>query len=305
MNCAFLVALIVLIAPCFALQEKFVPTENGVLFCQTEGSGKPLIIIHGGAGYLTQDYLLPHMEALGKKYWITLYDQRGLGKSTGEITSDQINLKTYVDDIESIRKSLGVNKISLMGHSFGGLLAMLYAGSYPESTDRLILTNSMVVTNDDIGAFFAELSKRVSPFQKEIDALEKSPKFLAGDPKIVREVSKLYFQTYLHNPALIDKLNLWKTQKENVNGAKVWGIFKADLFMKPFDFLAELRTIQCPTLVIHGADDVIPLISSEHIHNAIPNSSLVEIEQCGHFPFVEQPEVFFKAVEDFLDKAAH
>ena len=99
------------------MQEKFIPTEKAELFCKVAGSGKPLIVIHGGAGFLTHDYLLPHLERLSENNLVVFYDQRGLGKSTGELTAESINLKSYVDDIEAIRKSLGAPKVSLLGHS--------------------------------------------------------------------------------------------------------------------------------------------------------------------------------------------
>lgn len=297
-----IVAISLTFSNCFAgiSQEKFVPAENADLFCKMMGSGKPLIVLHGGAGYLTHEYLLPHLEPLSQDNLVVFYDQRGLGKSTGELTTEQINLKTYVNDIESIRKFLGVKKVSLLGHSWGGLLAMHYALSYPESVDRIILTNSMVASSNDVGLFFAELSKRIAPYQNEIKELESGELFQEGNPETVAHVSELYFQTYMYNPENVKKIKLWKSQKENLNGAKVWEIFKNQVFMQPFDILSEIKMIKCPTLIIHGNEDVLPLASSEHIHDAIGTSELVKIDQCGHFPFVEQPESFFKAIETFL-----
>lgn len=101
-------------------------------------------------------------------------------------------------------------------------------------------------------------------------------------------------------PENVKKLSQCKTRQENINGAKVWDIFKNQIFMRSFDILAEMKMIKCPTLIIHGNEDVIPLISSEHIHEAIDASELVSLEQCGHFPFVEQPESFFNAIHSFL-----
>lgn len=297
-----LVALSFTFSNCVAsvVQEKFISVENAELFCKMMGSGKPLIVLHGGAGYLTHDYLLPHLEYLAKNNLLIFYDQRGLGKSTGELTPEQINLKTYVNDIESIRKILGAKRVSLIGHSFGGLLAMNYALSCPDSVDRIILSNSMIASSCDLGLFFSELTKRIAPYQSEIQELESSALFQKGDPETVAHVCKLYFQTYMYNPENVRKLNLCKTQKENVKGAKVWEIFKNQIFMQPFDILSKIKMIRCPTLIIHGNEDAIPLVSSEHIHDAINSSELVKIEQCGHFPFVEQPALFFKAIDNFL-----
>ncbi len=293
-------AISLLCFPCNA-EEKWISVENAELFCKTMGSGKPLIVVHGGAGYLTHEYLLPHLTPLSENNLVIFYDQRGLGKSTGELSLQQNNLKLYVDDIESLRKSLGVDKVSLLGHSWGGLLAMHYALSYPGSVDRIILTNSMVADAQDLGLFFGELTKRVAPYQAEINELEAGTPFKNGETKPVARVSQLYFQTYMYNPENIKKIKLCKTQDENIRGAKVWEIFKSQIFMQPYNILTDIENIKCPTLIIHGNEDVMPLASNEHIHDAITSSELLRIEQCGHFPFVEQPETFFKAVRAFLN----
>ena len=158
----------------------------------------------------------------------------------------------------------------------------------------------MVADSNDLGLFFTELTNRTVPYQKEIQELESGALFQEGDPKTVAHVNRLYFQTYMPHPENIEKLNLCKTKQENMNGAKVWEIFKSDIFMQPYNLLSELKAIKCPTLIIHGNEDVMPLISSEHIHEAIRSSELVRIEDCGHFPFVEKPEAFFKAIDSFL-----
>ncbi len=131
--------------------EKFVQAGGTELFCREIGTGNPLIILHGGVGFLTQDYLLPHMTPLAKSHRVVFYDQRGLGRSTCDINPEQINLKTYIEDIEAIRRSLGVKKVSILGHSWGGFLGLQYVLAHPESVDKLILLSSMPGSSDDLG----------------------------------------------------------------------------------------------------------------------------------------------------------
>lgn len=281
-------------------QEKFVSVPKAELYCRMMGKGDPIIVIHGGAGYMTHDGLLPHMACLAAHNLVIFYDQRTLGLSTGEPTLEQINLKTYVEDIEAIRQSLGVDKVTILGHSFGSLLGMQYALSYPEAVDKLILLNSMPGSLDDVTLFLTEIGKRFAPIQQEIHGIENSNAYLAGDPEAHEKYLRKVFQTYMYNPNLINQLNLHKSQKTNLNGLKVWEIFKESCFMKPYSFFSDLQNLRCQTLLIHGDTDPIPFETAEHLHQAIPQSKLVKLEKCGHFSYVEQPDMLFKTIQEFL-----
>ncbi len=283
-------------------EEHYFDAPGAKIFCEIEGSGTPILVLHGGAGFLTHDYLRPHFDQLAKDNRIIYYDQRGIGKSGGELSPEQINIQTYLEDIETIRRTLGVRKIILLGHSWGSFLALHYAMVYPDCVDKLILTSSMPASSEDLYPFFAELSKRLSPYKEILDAIESTDAFKSGDPGIVAKKQSLVFQTYMYLPKDIEKVNLWISQEANQKGQKVWDIFRETIFMKPFNFYAQLKEISCPTLIIHGADDVIPIESAEKIHNSIPNSRLVIIKECGHFPFVEQPGQHFDSINEFLQK---
>lgn len=294
-----LTAAALLLQPIDAI-EAYIKTEGASLYTQTMGKGSPLIILHGGAGYITHDYLLPHMQRLAKNNLIVLYDQRALGKSTGDPIPEQINLNTYIQDLDAIRASLGVNKVSLLGHSFGSFLALHYAITHPESVDKLILASSMPISTPDLGLFLTEYAKRVAPCANELQKIESSEAYLSGDPETAQNYLKIVYQTYLYDPENIHKLNLFKSQKEVLNGFKVWNIFKEQVFLQPYDMTDQLKKLQNKTLIVHGDVDIIPFAVAEHIKDALPSSTLIKIQNSGHFPFVEQPEPFFKAIEEFL-----
>lgn len=101
----------------------FIKTNDAQIFCRVFGKGEPIIVVHGGPG-LSQDYLLPQMAKLAQTNLVIFYDQRGCGLSTGAINEDSIQIKTFVDDLEAIRKSFGYKKVTVLGHSWGGFLAM-------------------------------------------------------------------------------------------------------------------------------------------------------------------------------------
>ena len=108
-------------------RQGFVTINGGSLYYQKFGSGIPIIVVHGGPG-LDQGYLQPQLLQLASDYELIFYDQRGSGKSLDtKINEKYITLPQFIEDLEALRNYLGFNKFILMGHSWGGFLAMQYA----------------------------------------------------------------------------------------------------------------------------------------------------------------------------------
>ncbi|PKP46294.1 MAG: hypothetical protein CVT95_07200, partial [Bacteroidetes bacterium HGW-Bacteroidetes-12] len=102
------------------------------------GTGEPILVLHGGPG-LFSDYLISSFEGLAEGYQFIFYDQRGSGKTDFPKDTASISIDNFVEDIEAIRKHLKIDKITLSGHSWGGLLALFYAKKYPDNLNKLIL----------------------------------------------------------------------------------------------------------------------------------------------------------------------
>ena len=116
---------------------------NGTeLYVKTMGSGESIIVIHGGP-VLEHGYLLPHLEPLSRDYRLIFFDQRLSGRSSAELDSTEVRMENFVEDIEAVRSYFGLERVHVMGHSWGGLLAMKYALEYPERLNSLVLLNSM------------------------------------------------------------------------------------------------------------------------------------------------------------------
>lgn len=282
------------------LIETRVDVGEASLFCRIYGKGKPLIVIHGGPG-LSQDYLLPELANLSENYTVIFYDQRACGKSTGKIDADSITIENYIDDLDAIRKYFGFNKISILGHSWGGFLAMKYAITHPESVEGLILSNSMSASDKELSLFIDEWVRRTAPFQKEIQEIETSKEFLAGNPDVIEKYHKLIYSTYCYDPANVDLLNLRLSSTAAINGSKVCQIFLETVFVQPFDLHKELSNLDIPTLVMHGDFDPVPVCSAENLHRSISGSKYILMEKCGHFPFVENGQTFFRHLNEFLE----
>lgn len=281
------------------VKETFIDSKNAKLFCRTMGKGKPLIILHGGPG-LTQDYLLPQMVKLAESNFIIFYDQRGCGKSIGEINADTINIETFVSEIEAIRQAFHFDKISVLGHSWGGFLAMHYAISHPEHVDRLILANSMPASSEGLALFVSEWMKRTAPYQEELAAIHETKGFQEGDTDTIERLHRIIFRTYCYVPEKAHELSLRMTPLASVNGAKVYEMIRQNVFEKSFDLLPNLKNLNIWTLVIHGDFDPIPPVTAQSIHENIKNSKYIIMKDCGHFPYVEKPDEFFNEIREFL-----
>lgn len=282
-------------------KEGFVESKNSKLFYKTAGQGNPLIVIHGGPG-LSMDYLLPQMSELAKTNFVIFYDQRGCGRSTGEISSDAINIETFVSDIEVIRKAFHLEKVSILGHSWGGFLGMQYALTHPDRMHKLILSNTMPASSSDFALFRQQWATRMEPYQSKIAALQADPGFEKGEPSIVEEFHRTIFRTYCHNPEKVSLLKVRMSQVACVNGAKIYELFRQNVWSKSFDLHSRLKNLKVDTLILHGDYDSIPPIAAQNIHKSIPRSKYALLKDCGHFPYVEDPETYFKLINEFNEK---
>lgn len=282
------------------VKETVIQVQDAKLFCRTIGKGQPLIVIHGGPG-LSQDYLLPQMYKHAENHFVIFYDQRGCGQSTGEISPETMTLKMFIDDLESIRKEFKLDKISILGHSWGGFLAMEYAISHPERVEKLILSNTIPASSEEFSLFVQEWIKRTTPFQKELEEIHHTQGFLDGDPNVMEHLHRLIFRTYVYQPEKAELLSLRMTKTASVNGAKVYENIRKNVFEKPFNLHSSLKTLHVPTLVIHGDHDIVPSITAQKIHESIPHSEFVLMHNCGHFPYVEDPVIYFHHLKKFLE----
>lgn len=280
-------------------KEIFVGVNGAQIFCRVMGNGNPIIVIHGGPG-LSQDYLLPHMATLAESNLVIFYDQRGCGLSTGEVNADSIRIEVFLDDLESIRKTFGFKKITVLGHSWGGFLAMQYALTYPEAVEKLILMNTMPASHEGWSLFHKEQLQRLAPYQHELKAIRESKNFMQGDPVTIESYYRMIYRTYCYNPENADLINLQKSPKASYNGWKIYEIFHQNVISRPFNFHDQLKQLNIPAIIVHGDVDPIPSLTAVKINESISDSKYFLIENCGHFPYVEAPDVLFKNLNDFL-----
>ena len=294
--------LLLLSAITLSAEPTFVETDRAKLFCTVEGKGSPIIVLHGGPG-LSQDYLLPQMNKLAENHLVIFYDQRGSGKSEGGQNEALMQLSVFIEDIEAIRKNFGLEKVSILGHSWGGFLAMNYAIAYPEAIGKLILLNSMPSTSEDLELFLQEWTRRMTPHMDELNQIQNSKEFAAGDPDTMANYLQIIFRTYCALKESADVLQLQASPEANRKWIKTSEHFSQTLFAMPFNLDPDLKELSCKTLIVHSDRDPIPLSTAKHLSKVIPSSQLVVLKDCGHFPYVEKPEELFPILETFLNSS--
>jgi len=283
-------------------KQDYIEISGGRIYYQTFGvsSNIPIILLHGGPG-LDQSYLLPQMLELASKNELITYDQRGSGKSqVTELDKETINMNQFVQDLEDLRKHLGCQKFILMGHSWGGILAIHYAITYPEHLHSLVILNSAPATSQGFKAFAEEYSKRTTPLKEKLDAIQNSSEFQKRDPGAIEKFFRTIFSVYVYNPDDVNKLTLKFTRESAMSGLKVSDIFMRSFFAQGYDLRPELHKLNIPTLIVHGDNDIIPVWTAMEIRDAIPGAKLEILEDTGHFPYIERPNEFFVIIKDFL-----
>ncbi len=269
------------------------------LFWRADGpeGAPPVLLLHGGPG-AHHDYLYPQMLALADTYRVITYDQRGGGRSKTDDPTP-ITWQTHVEDLQRIVMEFALIPPTIVGYSWGALLAMLYAiASTRDDTmaapARLVLISPAPITRAWRTEFETTLAER-----------GRSGRILAMREALaasgLRETDAVAYRQrgfelsvagYFADPARATALTPFR-----VTGRVQQSVWAS---LEDFDLRDALRAVHCPTLVIHGRQDPIPLESAEAVATAL-SAQLVVLDDCGHVPYVEQPEALFAAIRTFLD----
>lgn len=279
-------------------EEGFIPIENGKIYYRAVGSGEPIFILHGAPG-LDHTYLRPGMDALSEDHRLIYFDQRGTGKSTCDLNCESINMDAFVEDLESLRKAFNCRKMTLLAHSWGGLIALEYALKYPDKTKALLLMHSAPLSTKAMERFYENLALRLRPISDQLADIEASEEFKMRNPKLINRYFQMIFQKYFWDEKNSNLLNIDLSEETASNYFIVSTLIDSD-YLGEFDIYDQVAKITTPTLIIHGDSDPIPEKYATEIHQAIKDSEFLLIARCGHFPFIEQPFALFRKINDFL-----
>lgn len=279
---------------------------NGVdHFYKIAGKGEPFIMLHGGPG-MYHDELFPFFLDFAKSNKVIFYDQRGNGKSTlKKIDSTTFTVELMVEDLEGLRKEFGIDKLNIIGHSWGGLLGMYYASKYPDNVNRLILVDAAPVNTDLLIKCYKNQMSMFKPEELEqLQKLYQSEDYLAGNPDVLNEAMRISEGVVFSNKDMID--DYMKVASFNETTAKN-AVLLNELATKMklnIHVQDRLSNINCPTLIINGKDDFIVEEAYRLTNQLIPDSEIVLIEGAGHYPFIENNKDFFNELNNFIKNTA-
>jgi len=257
----------------------------------------PILLLHGGpaAGH---EYLLPQMLALAEEHRLVTYDQRGGGRSRYDDDRAVIGWRDQVEDVAHVAAELRVAPLTIVGYSWGGLLAMLYAveasaGRVQPPPARLALIDPAPITRSARLAFEQELARRqAGPEVAALRAELQASGLRERDPDAYRQRAfEISVAGYFADPARARDLTPFR-----VTGRVQQSIWQS---LGDYDLRDSLGSVHVPILVVHGRQDPIPLASSEEAARALGTTCVV-IEGSGHVPYVEQPAQLFPLLRAFL-----
>ncbi|HZZ35483.1 MAG TPA: proline iminopeptidase-family hydrolase [Caulobacteraceae bacterium] len=269
-----------------------------------EGARTPLLTLHGGPG-AAHNYLNP-LEALSDQRPVILYDQLGCGKSDIPNDPSLWTIGRFCDEIDALRSALGLSEIVLLGHSWGGWLAIEYMTSRAApKVEALILSSTSASTRQAAEGMRRLVNALPNGAGARIAALEKAGQ-TAG--KEYQDLSNLFMSQHLFRGASMPpdgEASLAALNKSPVyptmNGPSEWEIVGN---LKAWDRSADLGKIKVPTLITQGEFDEVTPDCSETLHRGIAGSRVETIKAASHLYTLEQPVAYNRLVRDFLaDKA--
>ncbi|AWI06803.1 alpha/beta fold hydrolase [Clostridium drakei] len=293
----------------YKIREKNIYTE--VL---GEDSSPVLLFIHGGPGGIgTADFIKYQGHRLSKKFKIVAPDQRGVWRSQEILEEEHISLEDIIEDFEELRKKLHINKWSLLSHSFGGYLAVLYANLYPDSIECMIyecpsfdfslsersMLNSAAkelikLGSEVLGKGYFKALKEITDYKevhkllmKALDELGQNCNNIMWFGKDKQIIEKIAISTK-------DAGNLWrKSTNTRIKLMKDWRVYN--------DVFNELSNVNKPSLLIKGKHDTITCnIQIEEFRNRVRDKQVVTFDFSGHYVRIEEPDKYCEVITNYV-----
>jgi proline iminopeptidase len=254
---------------------------------------RPLLTINGGMLF-NHGMLWPALAPLAAGRQIILYDQRGRGESSAPPDPLAARIEDDAQDVGALRRALGVPSWDVLGHSWGGGIAILSAADDRAGVHRLITVDAVGPTSEWIPTLRRNALARLSgEMRNRLERIDEQS-LTSPDPAVHAEQTQAIYPAWFADQEMAPKFALPRVV--NQTGAAVLARLRA----QHYDWRREVSAVRAPTLVIHGALDPLPVETSLDILSLIPGSTHAVVPDAGHMPFWEAPDVFFPLVEEFL-----
>jgi pimeloyl-ACP methyl ester carboxylesterase len=283
------------------VDERVVDLGGVSLFVRRSGSpgAAVLLALHGGPGW-DHSYLLPAMDDLADVRHVVLVDLRGCGRSSRDLPDEAFQPEPCVQDAARLVGWLGAGRVDLLGFSYGGQLAMLFAERYPHLINRLVLASTTAYP--DVAQYLADDDTFRGRTAAVADAVAANwADESADDAERTRRHAALSAPTYLWDLQLGDQ---WRAVLTKVRFSGCWnrnwrnGLLRPP---RPADPERVLNTLARPTLILHGARDLcFPFQVARRLHAAVPHSELALVDDAGHAAHFEQRAEWVALLRTFL-----
>jgi len=288
-------------------REGFLPADDGArLFYRIEGTGSDTVVaIHGGPG-VDHESLRLDFAPLAARHTVIFYDQRGAGRSELPADTTRLLFPRQLADLEAVRKYFRLERMTLVAHSYGPLLAASYALAHPDRVRRLVLLGPVPPRRGDFWRRFAmNANARLDSTQRA--RLAEAGARLADSTADTRQACRDYWAIAMI-PRLADPASAQARIRSDLCAAPPeairYGLSVTNRVVMgsigDWDLRAGLSTLRVPTLVIHGEQESIPMDLVEEWVAALPDARLLRIPDAAHFAYAEQPELVWPAIERFL-----
>ena len=284
--------------------EGYVTTDDGLrLFFRTLGSGPRTVIIPNGM------YFIDDFKQLADGRTLVVYDPRNRGRS--ETVSDRAKLEggimNDVADLDAVRRHCKVDRVDLIGHSYVGMLVILYAVTYGDHVNRVVQIGPVqphAATQyppelSNMDATLGEVFAKIGKLQKERDPAEEAEVFC-------RRFWSVMGAIYVTDPADAGRIVPWGRcdQPNERNFMSYWMAHLSPSIQRLNLTPADLAKVKAPVLTIHGTKDrSAPYGGGKDWAARLPNARLVSVENAGHAPWIEEPDVVFASIRTFLDQS--
>jgi len=273
-----------------------IPIRDVSLFVESRGSGDPLVLMHGGPG--ADHWTLVALRPLADERTLVFYDHRCNGRSAGGDV-ESMTFDNLAADADALREALGFERWAVLGHSFGGMVALEYAVRHPERVSRLVLLDTGGEGRLSTEGAAAELARRGADPRK----VELVRRWFNGEfePREMMRILLRIGDAYASEPGirrtLTDLLRgEWRTKMR----AEPL-IFAGRRLLPGWSAMDRLGRIEAPTLVVAGRDDFIfPPDHQQALAAGIPEASLLLVDRAGHNAHSERPDVVLPAIRAFL-----
>jgi proline iminopeptidase len=282
-----------------------IPVDGYEIVAYSYGSGKNVLFLLNGGPGLPCDYLRdPHIPLSKKGYRVVAFDQLGCGKSDRPNDSKLWNITRYVNEVETVRKYLEIEKIHLIGSSWGGWLSIEYALTFPESIQSLILLNtcgSLPHLSNELNRLREALGSETVAMMLHHEAIGNfdHPEYLAAITILnYRHVCRLKKWPV----SLLASVNDWNMEPYMEMQGPNEFLYIGNL--KNWDRLCDMHKLKMPCLIVTGTHDEIGPACAIKMNHVLPDSEVVVFPNSSHVPFYEEPVPYFAELQKFLKNRA-